>query len=240
MRIPAPLIAIVVLTLVICAAYASADKYWESLNLPQDPHALLENILSRQEFVDAREPSLIDRIRTWIFDVLREILAWLFKRDFNWSMPRFDMGGTLMALEGLLIGLAAVAILWAMTKVVGAVLRRKAATGDDSGDGVQAPRTDGDLRALGLNAAERGDYRNALALLFRHVLLQLDRAGKLSVHPGKTNWEIVAAAGDLGPLRDTLAELVRIFNRVFYGAAKCDRSEFDRFLSICERAMGGS
>ncbi len=83
-----------------------------------------------------------------------------------------------------------------------------------------------DLRAAAAGAAEAGDYRRALALLYLALLGQLDATGRLPLDVSRTNRENAAAAP--GALAGPLAELGAVLDAVAYGGERLDREAYDR------------
>ena len=85
--------------------------------------------------------------------------------------------------------------------------------------------------------AERGEYREALIHLFRYALIRLDEQGRLGFYIGKTNREILRSPRLKKSDRDTLSEMVPIFNCVRYGDFPCGKAEYDRFLLLTGRLL---
>jgi hypothetical protein len=95
-----------------------------------------------------------------------------------------------------------------------------------------------DLRQQALRLAEQGDFRKALMFIFRLVLQQLGDAERIHWHPCWTNREILRRVRKENPVRETLEQMVSVFNGICYGNNKCGRPEFESFLALAERATG--
>lgn len=219
-------------------AKISADSFRDKLNLCQDPEAVLANILARDEFKESLLDSLIDRIREGLSFLWRKIVAWLGDRFpelgptgitgewFLWALGIFAAAGLLLAL------------VLAVARLVGFIGRRAKRTGTEHSPEGDLSEDARDLRQQAQRLAEQGDFRKALMFLFRFVLLQLGDAERIHWHPCWTNREILRRIGKDNPVRETLEQMVAVFNGICYGNDKCGRPEFESFLALAERATG--
>jgi len=207
--------------------------------LPQDPQALLEQILARDEFKQEQSRSLLDRVRDMVREIIRSILTWIIEHLPKGKWLDFDSATwdtTWNVLTVLLIGTALIVIVWFCTKVTRFFLVWLGRMPSDPPR--EAPEMEKSLVSreaygLAMKNAEAGNYREGLTYLFRFALLWLDERGRLPLHPGKTNREVLQSLAPGEPLRTILVEMVLTFNRVKYGMARCDRDDYEHFLALC-------
>ena len=97
-----------------------------------------------------------------------------------------------------------------------------------------------ELRARALRFAEAGDFREALRHLYIALLLNLDARGVWRYDARRTNWEHIAALQretGKSTLVAPLSSITRRFDRVRYGNARCEQSDwtqFERDVAILE------
>ncbi len=93
--------------------------------------------------------------------------------------------------------------------------------------------------------ARAGDFREALRHVYIRLLLQLDARGVWRYDARRTNWEhieLLRRHAAHSALAAPLADLTRRFDRVRYGGAACDNTDWNRFESdafAVEEAVGG-
>jgi hypothetical protein len=217
-----------------------SGDFQKKFNLPQDPEGLLKDILSRKEFTDAATRPLLDRLTAYLDYLWRKAISWILDRLP--SPGPLSLGNeSIWAAVGILLITALLAIIIiGLARFFLPVFRRR---------GAQAPESRlqeiefadlGEMREQALKAAQEADYRKALALLFRFVLLKLDELGRIKWRPWKTNREILRSAHDNTTTREPLSEMISIFNGIYYGNKPCGDPEFQRFLSLAQLVTGGS
>ncbi|HTY22948.1 MAG TPA: hypothetical protein VMC85_07450 [Desulfomonilaceae bacterium] len=211
-----------------------SDRFQEKFKLQQDPEALLADILSRREFKEAATESVLDKLIETLRHFLQRALVWLFSRfaglgpvnlgsEFMWTTVAIVL---LIALLASVVMVYARFIFLRPRKIRGAG-RKFAEQGPELWD-------IGELQAQALSIAQQGNYREALILLFRFVLLKLDGLGYIKWHPCKTNREILKSVDDKTAVHEHLAEMISVFNRVCYGDYVCGNAEFQRFLALSQ------
>ncbi len=175
---------------------------------------LLADILSRAEFTGAEE-GLLQRLA----DAIKSFLPGLI------SGP-----GSIVII---LISFVAVAVftgllIWIMRRF------RLSLDGEDgaaaAGAGQYTPR-----RALAgsSEAAEKGDYKEALRLLLLALLLELDEEGSLDYHYSRTNGEYLRQLRERDyPSFSPASELFFLYEKIWYGRARCRREDYDRGLKL--------
>ncbi len=221
-------------------AAAPSDSFRDKLNLSKDPEVVLAEILARDEFKESALDSLIDRIREGLADAWRKMVKWLSKSMPEWE-PTGLRGEWFLWALGILAAAALVVVLaiilaWLIESVTG---REKRLEREKSVDDLLS-ESPSDLKPQALRMAEQGDFRKALMLLFRFVLLRLGDTERIHWHPCWTNREILRRVAKEEPVRETLEQMVSLFNGICYGSDQCGRPEFDKFLALAERATGRS
>lgn len=242
---PHALAILFVLPLVAVPVSGGADSasapFAGQFNLSQDPESVLREVLSRSEFDVPSEETRWDRIKKTIDEIIETIIAWLLEKLKGIDPEGFDPNPFWRVGEGLLIG-AAILLAFILADIVYRSVRAR--RGDRYGAIPSAHRvplylSSRQLRDMARESAENGDYRMGLILLFRAVVLGLEEEGKIAHHGGKTNWEIVRSISGDGLVRESVRQLVPIFNRVFYGEVPCGREDYERFRRLCGRVTEG-
>jgi transcriptional regulator GlxA family with amidase domain len=94
------------------------------------------------------------------------------------------------------------------------------------------------LRSEAIAAAARGEYRQALRLLYLSCLLSLDEAGVLDYHPAVTNWSYVAAIRRHVPFAEPFATLTALVDRALYAVKPVSAQDFDRGQELLRHIQG--
>ncbi len=223
----------------VCSTDSDSRTFRERLGLPQEPKPLLEQILARDEFKQQESRSLTDRLRELVREMIRRVLEWIVKHLPKGTWLSFDStkwDAVWNVLSALLIGTAVVLFVWFGKRVADFILTRAGRKSAIPSHGAPEPvmsLVSNEARKLALKKAEEGNYPQALIYLFRFVLLWLDERGRLPLHPGKTNREVLQGLARGEPLRPVLGEMVVAFNRVKYGMAPCEKHDYERFLALC-------
>ncbi len=215
-------------------------NFQKKFSLPQDPEVLLKDILSRKEFKDAATQSLLDRLKAYLDYLWRKVLSWILDRLPN--LGPISLGNeSIWAAVGILLitAILAAIIMW-LARLFSPVSRRHAAKASQSVIQEIELGDLGEMRAQALLAAQQGDYRKALILLFRFVLLRLDELGQIKWRPWKTNREILRSVHENTTTRESLSEMISIFNEIYYGDKPCGNLEFQRFLTLAQLVIGGA
>jgi hypothetical protein len=221
------------------ASHTPSD-FQKQFNLPQDPDALLKEILSRKEFTDAATESLLDRFIDYLNYLWRKALSWLSDRWPDLGPYSFGNESVWAAVGILLLTTILALIIFKLARFLSGVSRKGRAKQSEFSD---LPIELGDLEEMheqAVQLAHRGEYRQALILLFRFVLFRLDELGRIKWHPCKTNREILRSADKTTQTHDPLSEMMSIFNGIYYGDKNCSSQEFYRFLDLAQSVTGES
>lgn len=142
----------------------------------------------------------------------------------------------------LVVGLVVVVL-----KLLGVVNFKKAKkqAPEASPSGEAAPTALSSLEALRAaleEARQRGDYREAIRLLYQLSLRYLALGGKVNVLPEKTNWDYVDEISERSTAED-FAKLTMVFEHMWFGKAEASAERyavyaplFDRFISKNDHA----
>ncbi len=87
------------------------------------------------------------------------------------------------------------------------------------------------LRELAQAAAETGDYRSALRLMFLAVLVMLDFEGAIRLDRSKTNWEYIRALSNERELQKLLQPFAAEFDRIWYGQRPASQGQYENALT---------
>ncbi|MBD3293256.1 MAG: DUF4129 domain-containing protein [Armatimonadia bacterium] len=95
------------------------------------------------------------------------------------------------------------------------------------------PRT---VRARAEDAVRRGEYEEAVRLLYLAVLLRLDRIGLLTHDPARTNWENLDAFTRAdAPARDAMRQLTGAVDACVYGGRSASQQTWERTRAWAEQ-----
>lgn len=229
-----------------CAAVASTevspDRFRDLLGLSREPEPVLKEILTRDEFQESLSQPVLDEIVDRILGLIERVLSWIYahwpKLDFGSLQGQADLFW--QALGVFLFFVIAVLLVGAGALLVYRVLlpyarSREHQAATQVSQSVGEPASAARLRDQALKLAREGKYGEAIVRLFRFVLVHLDRRGRLLLHPARTNREILRSIPPQEPIRDSLAEMISLFNAVRYGGFPCGKPEFDRFLGLSDR-----
>jgi hypothetical protein len=221
----------------------SAERFREVLRLPANPEEVARHVLSREEFRTSPVQSLVDRVAEFFVALLNALVSWL---QDHW--PRFgriegdyDFFWTFLGIffYAVILGLLVSALIFVFIKLIRPALQRwTSRVFPDAGILPEQDEPGEPSRQEVLDLARQGNFRAALIRLFRSILIQLDSRGQLILHRSRTTREILNAFPSQEPVRETLADMITVFNAVRYGAAPCGRAEFERFAALADRVVG--
>ncbi len=215
------------------------SDFQKQFNLPQDPDALLKEILSRKEFTDAARESFLDRFIDYIGYLWRKALSWLLDRLPN--LEPYSLGNeSVWAAIGILLLIAILAlIVFRLARFLSGVSKKSRAKSEFRDEPIELENVE-KMQSQAVQLAHRGEYRQAVILLFRFVLLRLNELGRIKWHPCKTNREILRSVDRATQTHEPLSEMISIFNGIYYGDKSCSSHEFHRFLDLTQSVTGES
>lgn len=183
---------------------------------------------ARQELADPiyhRRESLFDQARTWLMDLLREMLD---------SAGRIDVRAASIVLGSVVV--VAVLLILAFNGPVRRARRLRESTRVFEDDA----RTAAEMRASADAFAAAGRWNEAVLDRFRAILRSLEERAVLEERPGWTADEATAqAAVVLPPCATDLRGASGLFDDVCYGD-RAARPEDDAWLSALDRTVQDS
>ncbi len=179
---------------------------------PLDPQALAHTILSEKRFrvaVPTTHRSLWEIVLGWLRDL------WSRMADALFSHVHIGRNASVILGDVLALALIAAVIFIVVRLILGAVrdAQRPRATSRALAESPGAA----ELYALSRRAAAQGDYRNAVALIFRAALLRLERLGLVRKDPSRTVNECRRAVAAREPATAAVFDAIaRPFTAAFY------------------------
>lgn len=190
--------------------------------------ARLDNILKRREFRSARAPTrdetIWDRLREWAWKSISRLFSNVE------GHPRLTMiliWGVVMALGLIFLGW----LIYSFPNLSLAKLssRRVPAEVDSAAPAENWRAWVEHARA----AAARGEYRDAVRLIYGASLRRLGEAGTWQVDPARTHREYVRLVPE-GSFRRPLIAITTCFESVWYGQARASAVDYEAVLAELE------
>jgi hypothetical protein len=214
------------------------ESYSQHYSLPEDPEPVLRRVLADDEFRERPLESLWEHLWDRFVEVVSRAIEWLQRRLSGRSGIKVNLEAASIALEYFLLGFGALTAAVVAFYLARFILSRR---GRPSAAPLPHPQ-EADAIHLSSEAyqradaeAGRGNYGTALIFLFRALLLWLDEHGRIRLHPGRTNREILLDLSPGEPARDLLHSLIPAFNRVKFGDIPCKQDEYEAFLASSRR-----
>jgi Domain of unknown function (DUF4129) len=207
-----------------------------------DRNAQLDRILARPEYQLDKERE--STIKKFLYGLWEKILSFLRSLAFT------SAGGPELPNTGLLSGFRILLVIIVLVAlVIGAFhltkrLRRKRQWEEVKdvrevlGEEMAGDVTSGDLLATAAELAKQGDYRTAIRRVYIALLLDLERRGKLPLHPSKTNRDYLNALRSERKIYPTFSTMTGTFEMTWYGQRGATEDEFNGFVSHYEDAKG--
>lgn len=163
------------------------------------------------------------------------------------SEPFLDLSTPLLQWTAwVAIGLALAAVVYLLTR---AYLQRERGGTDaedepvgtlDHVESLPAPvaKSRGNLLAEARRCYEQGDYGQAIAYLFGHQLVQLDKRHIVRLARGKTNRQYLREVGQRSALRGLVEQTMTTFEEVYFGRREIDRARFESCWSRLDEFDG--
>lgn len=189
--------------------------------VPVDPDAptarrWLEDELARPEYHEG--PTLIERIITWVSDLINKILA----AGGNVSpLALVGFVAVVLAVVGVAVWIAGPARLRAKRLTPGAV-----AAADDT-------RSAAEMRATSIDAAARGDLTAAVVERFRALVRSAEERVVLTELPGRTADEAASELEVAFPAaRGRIRAAARLFDDTLYGERPVASDQFAALVAL--------
>jgi hypothetical protein len=183
----------------------------------------LDEILKRHEFRFVREGAESETFWDQLLD-----------RLWQWLTGLFDRAGkhptvTNFLRWGIVIVLGLILLAWLAHTLTHVSYRRFPAP---VGDVRATPARDWVQEAR--NAAARGEYRDAIRIIYAAALLALGEAGAWQVDPSRTHREYARLLPANSARRPHLIALTDCFERVWYGRAQASARDYEAALADLE------
>lgn len=189
--------------------------------------AVLESVLSSPAF--QQRQSWFDQFRRWIIGLLEQ----LFARASAGVAPGPLRPIAVQVTGWAVVALAGAVLVFLLARWLQTVLR---AFVGDVGRAPQEsdalPTTLRQAQQTAMRSAEQGAYRAAVRYLYLAALLALQERRLIPRDPSLTNRELLTRAPARHPLRTPLAEVVTVFEEVWYGAHEPDLATFQRYRQV--------
>ncbi|MFF7636536.1 DUF4129 domain-containing protein [Kitasatospora sp. NPDC008050] len=165
------------------------------------------------------DPTLLQRISTWLWDQLDKLLGQLGSAASN--------GGTGLILFLVIAVLVGAALWWRLGRP------GRAATSTGALFSAEGPRTADQHRAAAQRHAAEGDFAAAVREQMRALVRSLEERTLLDPRPGRTADEAAAEAGRHLPAHATaLREAARLFDDIAFGERTADRHGYQQLADL--------
>jgi hypothetical protein len=191
--------------------------------------ALLDDILSRPEFqydTPPQELSLFQRLERRLLDLLGRFLNWL-----DGVLGGSGSGQTAAnLLQFILVFLAVTALvvilLQLVSRALGGMWVQESALPPERPD---EPLTADGALSQARTLSGGGDFRSAVRYLYLSLLLSLEERGFVRYDRSLTNREYLRSVADRPEVARVLADVIDVFDRVWYGYQPIDESVYRRY-----------
>jgi len=212
----------------LAAMRTDAEGLARPLNLtPGRAKAKLDEILRRREFQGVHGPTLLDqllaRMRNWIFDILEKIFGGLGQHPAAGQVLLWSaVGGSVFLVMLLLMRY---------------FLKSTESASLDLDTASAASRTWRDWGRDALDAAGRGDYREAIHLAYWAGIYRMEELGAWQADRARTHREYLRLLAADDAHRTPLAQMTSRFELVWYGGNPASARDFETVIENLE-ALG--
>jgi hypothetical protein len=184
---------------------------------PDEVHRTVEEVLSRQEYLDA-QPSLLQRAWAWLVEQFFRLVGELLASNAGSWLGLAIFVVVLLALVGLAIWLA---------RGLSRDPARQAGTHDEPGRGPEAWLADAE------RLESEGDWRQGLRCRYRALVATLDDRGVVEEVPGTTTGAYRRQVSDAAPgAAGAFAAATELFEHAWYGNRPIGAAESHRFIAL--------
>jgi hypothetical protein len=186
-----------------------------------DVRAAVKAVLAKPEY-NPPKPGLAEQIRQRIYWVIGKVIEAILK-PVRWladKLGQLGVSGSPVArwlVVGLLTAVLILIVLHIYYTAAGAFISGRRRGG--AGLSLDLAADVGDLMTRAKLAAEKGDFRAAVSLLYQATLLRLDRAGLIRFYPSRTNWQYVEVIEGRADLAGPFRRMTLIADRAMYSTA---------------------
>jgi Domain of unknown function (DUF4129) len=207
-----------------------------------DQGTQLDRILARPEYQLDKEQG--STIKKFLNSLWQKILRFLRSLDFSRGRePELPNTGLLSGIRILLVIIVFVASAIGAIYLIGRLRRKRSQeevkdVREVLGEKIAGDVTSGDLLAMAAELAKQGDYRTAIRRVYIALLLDLERRGKLPLHPSKTNRDYLNALRAERKLYPTFSIMTGAFEMIWYGQRRATVEDFNGFVSCYKETTG--
>jgi len=199
------------------------EESWPQAQFDATAAIPLAEILTRDEFqYQPDEPNVFEK---WLTDIQQKLLDLLSQiaPETNWQFGNF-IGNTLAILA--IIALAGILFIALRDMITDFTAD---AEFDADENATEIPLTSEKALARAQTLSESGDNRTAVRYLYLSSLLQMEERGLLRYDRSRTNQEYLRLVQSQPELADSLADVVTVFDRVWYGYQPIDEETFQHY-----------
>jgi hypothetical protein len=207
-----------------------------------DQSAQLDRILARPEYqLDKEQGSTIKKfLKSVEQEILRLLRSLVSSRG---GESEFPITGLLSGFRILLVIIVFVASAIGASYLIGRLRRKRQHeevkdVREILGEEIAGDVTSGDLLDMAAELAKQGDYRTAIRRVYIALLLDLERRGKLPLHPSKTNRDYLNAMRAERMIYPTFSIMTGAFEMIWYGQRRATVEDFNGFVSCYKETTG--
>jgi hypothetical protein len=195
----------------------------------QSARPKLENILKRREFRAVRAPnemeSLWDRLVDWVWSFIGNLLR---RAGSHPAVTTAFLWGVVIAVSLIFLGW----LIYSLNHLSLANLSHRPAP--LPAEGVAPPGSWREWVEQARAAASRGDYREAIRIIYGAAVRRIEEAGTWQVDPSRTHREYVRLLPADSTQRPPLLAITTCFERVWYGNAQASSVDYEVVLAELE------
>jgi len=189
----------------------------------------LNDILKRREFRSVRGPSEVETLWDRLVDWVWRFITRMFSRVGE------HPAATRALLWGVVIALGLIFLVWLVYSLANVSLQNLSFRGSRGPMEVAAPiGTWREWAQRARAAAGRGEYRDAVRIIYGAAVRRIAEAGTWQVDPSRTHREYVRLLPVDSLQRPPLVAITTCFERVWYGHAPASAVDFEAALAELE------
>jgi hypothetical protein len=196
---------------------------------PQVARAKLVDILKRHEFRAVRAPnqieSLWDRLVDWVWTFIGKLLR---RAGSHPAVATAFLWGVVIAVSLIFLGW----LIYSLTHL--SLANKPLRSGPLPAQGVTPPGTWREWVEQARAAAARGDYREAIRIIYGAAVRRIEEAGTWQVDPSRTHREYLRLVPSDSPQRPPLVAITTCFERVWYGNEQASSANYEMILAELE------
>jgi hypothetical protein len=191
--------------------------------------AKLDDILKRREFRSVRAPSQAETIWDWLTERVWKLISRLFSGvEGHPKLTRILLWGVVIALGLTFLG-------WLIYSLSNLSLAKLSSRRFPAAEDLAAPAENWrEWVKRARAAAARGEYRDAIRIIYGAAVRRIGEAGTWQVDPARTHREYVRLLRADSFQRPPLVAITACFERVWYGHAQASAIDYEAVLAELE------